>query len=177
MLTELFRLVIRGERNEGRTVEVAAHHLPCVIPQHFAHKHSKGVLNFSGAKETARPPPVPQRGAHRSSSPGQGGELVLPQHVSVISVGGGEDGAWVVRRNNHNTHRSIPVRRSNSAVSAKVRTGPRSSWFGNWSMTVIGLRECVAVNYCKCYPWKLNIQSLIIIWFLGIYKRTQKILM
>ena len=33
MLTELFRLVIRGERGESKTVEVAAHHLPKCQPQ------------------------------------------------------------------------------------------------------------------------------------------------
>ena len=66
MLTELFRLVIRGERNEGRTVEVAAHHLPCVLPQQL--KGGKRISSAAPVPATAssrvvgKPPvPSPQR--------------------------------------------------------------------------------------------------------------------
>ncbi|KAF2355149.1 hypothetical protein FHG87_014098, partial [Trinorchestia longiramus] len=137
MLTELFRLVIRGERNEGRSVEVAAHHLPYVIPQRITNVRLKGGhVAFKHHKPPIPPHPKPTNGAskRKTSKPSLVEDWLSTNHVSVISVEEDFDqnssdndddslqysqGVWVHDKNQANVDDEVStVRRSRSFASS-----------------------------------------------------------
>ena len=122
-LTELFRLVIRGDRTEGRTVEVASHHLPCTFPQpatdgthqHFGNwkTNADDPTSPTTSGVDLKPPLPPPRNLgsstalqqrvlrlHRASK-GRAPDAPVPKcddaeprrHVSVISVSSNDDDA------------------------------------------------------------------------------------
>ncbi|XP_047735510.1 uncharacterized protein LOC108664411 isoform X2 [Hyalella azteca] len=139
MLTELFRLVIRGERNEGRSVEVAAHHLPYVIPQRIANGRVKA--GHGGPKHNKPPIPPPARPfkgtpKRQAPKPSLTEDCLASSRMSVISVcddryvsdhyvsDGDENtnrhaqGIWIFGKSKANIDDGDPVKRSRSFASS-----------------------------------------------------------
>lgn len=106
MLTELFRLVIRGERGEGKTVEIAAHHLPQCHPR---------LPHYPGF--TPQKVPLPPRGLHPSR--------MDQRRLGFLSGSS-------VRSSSADSHRGERkrCRRRNSAASALERGRPPTLFGG-----------------------------------------------